>query len=406
VRVVLGNEACDADSAISAIALACVRRREGGVWIPVVSCVREVFPLRRDAVLVLEGVGVRVEDLVFLDEAPWEEVERQADAGVVLVDHNRLASALRSKYPWMEEKVVGIVDHHEDHGAYEWVRGAERVVGWDARAGRGVGSTCTLVAEEALRGGAEVGEDLARALVSVILVDTVNLDADRATRQDEAAVEALGARAGLGERAAQTAEFLRLSDAKHDPGFWASLSLRQKLEFDAKRFTMGRGAGGHMLKIASSSVLQPVRLLMACTADGGDGGVGGGGVSVCSAECAGELRRRAQTLGSDVVQIGSMLVEKGRGADGMRRELVVFVPADALGGRGKWLFEELVRDCTEGRCSAALGLKLRAQAPLAEDGEEAFGWLAVFDQENVAASRKQVIPAIGRWWEGTASSAE
>jgi inorganic pyrophosphatase/exopolyphosphatase len=414
VRVVLGNEACDADSAISALALSFVREQaqsaveDRTTWVPVVSCARDVFPLRRDAVLALEKAGIDLEDLVFLDEAPWDALGRHGDSALVLVDHNRLASTLRSKYPWLEERIVGIVDHHEDHGAYEHVRGEERVVGWDAAAGRGVGSTCTLVAAEARRRGLSLEAGLARLLVSVILVDTVNLDvaAARATPLDVEMVEELGALCGLGTREEQTSEFVRLSEAKHDARFWASLTLRQKLEFDAKRFTMGRGAGGAMLKIASSSVLQPLALVV------GRGGVsaapagGGGRGADVSGDSAAHLQRRARELGCDLLQLGSMLVEAGDAAS-MRRELLFFAPAadmapeatTAMGGAEK-LLDALLADCRPGGgVHDALRTEVMWHGEARDDDGTCCGWVALLQQHNVAASRKQVIPALGRWWE-------
>lgn len=74
------------------------------------------------------------------------------------------------------------------------VTGRARNVSFDESLGRGVGSTCTLVAEAFLADAPSfLHADVALMLLGVILVDTLNLDPtmNKTTPRDEAAVSAL-----------------------------------------------------------------------------------------------------------------------------------------------------------------------------------------------------------------------
>ena len=236
LELVIGNEAADADSCVSALTyghLLHARRRAGGGAhvLPVISCSRGDLWLRREAVHMLElclappsEPACGLADLVCLDEllAQLPFLKALAAAGelaITLVDHNELTGALAEA--GLGSCVREIVDHHADTGAHAHVAGSQRQVSFDPVLRKGVGSACTLVAEalfaeDAQRtaavtaagekaGGCEepqmerlVSPAVARLLLSVILLDTSCLSAHaaKATPQDHAMAAALHEVAG------------------------------------------------------------------------------------------------------------------------------------------------------------------------------------------------------------------
>jgi inorganic pyrophosphatase/exopolyphosphatase len=213
------------------------------VVVPAVSCTRADFKLRREAAYMLQrclarddaaattaagdggagsavnAVGPLEEELLFLDDVvnalsppPAPDAAHTPTArvlSVTLVDHNQLSGPLARLLP--DTAVVRILDHHADAGAHAHVTGAARAISFDPAERRGVGSTCTLVAEALasqdaadVAAGAVVGDGgrrplltaaVAELLLGVILLDTSNLSAHagKATAADHAAVRSLQA---------------------------------------------------------------------------------------------------------------------------------------------------------------------------------------------------------------------
>lgn len=97
------------------------------------------------------------------------------------------------------QAVAEIVDHHEDQGLYPGVSGDARRVAFSATERRGIGSSCTLVAQSFLSDAQEaLTEQVAALLLGVILIDTSNLSpkAKKATPDDESVVSVLKGRVG------------------------------------------------------------------------------------------------------------------------------------------------------------------------------------------------------------------
>ena len=88
------------------------------------------------------------------------------------------------------DRVVGVVDHHEDAGLYLDAR--ERVI-------ESVGSCATLVAEQMLDKGVEIEPGLANILLGTVLLDTINLDTSkkRSSVKDQDIVDRLAEIAGI-----------------------------------------------------------------------------------------------------------------------------------------------------------------------------------------------------------------
>jgi inorganic pyrophosphatase/exopolyphosphatase len=292
IHLIVGNEAADADSVISAICHAAVRSRQApvqalqGIPVPVVSCRRADFVLRREAVFLLSGAGVigssaataasdsplslqQIQDaLVFVDDiqehqAVLEALSKSKLVAVTLMDHNVAWGPFAS--PDMSAAVVGIIDHHRDAGQYPHVDGTDREVSFDEVERRGVGSTCTLVAQHlfceaatttsttcregdgsALTAGEDgtlLARQAARCLLGVILLDTINLDeaAGKTTPQDVTAVQRLCTLLNVSLPDRQRL-FDTLSGLRMDPAWWLSLSVPQALRYDAKVFAYTRPA--------------------------------------------------------------------------------------------------------------------------------------------------------------------
>ena len=265
-HIVMGNEAGDADSIVSAITLAYIEStRETIPSTPIVSIPKADLTTQRPEVgLLLELAGIlnAKNDLLFVDDPLIENNSLY----VALVDHNVLAEKFQEKN-WT---VVEIVDHHEDVGQYtDTCSGSARTIAFaDDKAL--VASACTLVAERLK----EVWKppyppSLGVLLLGVILLDSVDLSPEvgKVTERDRDAVEDLlentdwqglpkESQIALGMTLFSvldtTTFFNMLQGAKYDSSFWNALSVRDALRLDYKEFSYEGGAFG------VSTVLMPL----------------------------------------------------------------------------------------------------------------------------------------------------
>ena len=188
--VVIGNEAADLDSMVSAVIYGQLSSARGApgdpLVVPVVNCPRGDFVLRTEAVYLFAAQGLDVDALIFIDEIDLDGLYRAGRLRLTLVDHNIL-SVHQASYA---NAVEAIIDHHADGGLYPRA---------DPRTIEPVGSAATLVAEAVLRDRpALVDRGSATLLLGTILLDTVNLDpaAERATAKDQAIAARLAEVAG------------------------------------------------------------------------------------------------------------------------------------------------------------------------------------------------------------------
>lgn len=300
-NIIMGNQAGDADSIVSALAFSYVkdilREAEKGsscndvvayTNLPVVSIRRNDLPLRRDVTLLLDVAGIDSSNLIFLDDLPPSFLESDDDDVVItLMDHN----SLRSDWDYSSSlKVVEICDHHQDEEKHlESVPKEKRQVEFDADNGQAlVGSTCTLVVEkltEIHKDDTIIDAGLSFLLLGVILLDTMNMCplASKGTKRDEEAIQFLVSQTNwkalfnnIDTRNTSVTsmvasnllrendtipnvtwlyEFLR--DSKFDSSFWDSLSTRDALRIDYKRF---ESSNDHAFGM-SSVLLDSSRLL-------------------------------------------------------------------------------------------------------------------------------------------------
>ena len=264
---VIGNPAGDADTIVSAVTLAYLESEtETTQKTPIVAIPKADFATQRPEVKLLfelAGIADATDRLIFVDDAI---VANSRAANVTLVDHNVLADALQQKN-W---NVQEIVDHHRDEGRYlESCSGSARNVAF-AHGKALVASACTLV-EERLKQEwkrpypAAIGV----LLLGVILLDSVNLspEAGKVTQRDRDAVDDLQKHMNWNDLTRElqnvlqatplpnaTALFDLLQSAKYAKEFWSSLSTRDALRLDYKSFAYPNGG-----EFGISTVLMPLR---------------------------------------------------------------------------------------------------------------------------------------------------
>ena len=179
--VVLGNEAADLDSMVSAITYGYLlsRKDSATVVLPLMPIPRADFKLRTEAVYVFEEAGIDLDSVTFFDEVDFDKL-MDSGAGLVLVDHNRLCPSL-DRYG---SQVTAVLDHHVDEGLYG--EASPRII-------QQIGSTTTLVGMAYMAAGTGISESIAILLCGTILLDTVNLaqKAGRVTDDDISVAETL-----------------------------------------------------------------------------------------------------------------------------------------------------------------------------------------------------------------------
>ncbi|XP_049736359.1 exopolyphosphatase PRUNE1 isoform X1 [Elephas maximus indicus] len=186
LHVVLGNEACDLDSMVSALALAfyLAKTTEAEeVFVPVLNIKRSELPLRGDNVFFLQKVHIPESILIFRDEIDLHALHQAGQLTLILVDHHVLPKSDTA----LEETVAEVLDHRpiEQKHCPPCHVSVELV-----------GSCATLVTERILQGAPEILDRQTAALLhGTIILDCVNMDLKigKATLKDSKYVEKLEA---------------------------------------------------------------------------------------------------------------------------------------------------------------------------------------------------------------------
>ncbi|XP_075763216.1 exopolyphosphatase PRUNE1 [Pelodiscus sinensis] len=221
VHVVLGNEACDLDSTVSALALAYYLAQTSvqskAAFLPVLNIPRAEFPLRTESTFLLREQQIPDRCLIFRDEIDLHALHRAGLLSLTLVDHHMLPSGDAA----LEEAVVEVIDH----------RPLEREPGCSVTAEL-VGSCATLVTERILRGPPELLDRQTAALLhGTILLDCVNMtpEAGKVTPKDAQYVALLESR--FPDLPVRSVLFEALQTAKFDV---SGLTTDQMLRKDLK----------------------------------------------------------------------------------------------------------------------------------------------------------------------------
>ncbi|NXP14502.1 PRUN1 Exopolyphosphatase, partial [Thinocorus orbignyianus] len=223
IHVVMGNEACDLDSTVSALAMAYFLAKSSpapkAAFIPVLNIPRAEFALRTETTFLLREQGIPAASLIFRDEIDLGGLHRAGMLSLTLVDHHVLPGADAA----LEEAVVEVLDHRPLEG--------DRAAGCRVTV-EPVGSCATLVTERIAQGPPGILDRLTAALLhGTILLDCINLSpaAGKVTPRDVACVSLLEER--FPELPARDAIFKALQGAKFDV---SGLTTEQMLRRDLK----------------------------------------------------------------------------------------------------------------------------------------------------------------------------
>ncbi|XP_075186024.1 exopolyphosphatase PRUNE1 [Anomaloglossus baeobatrachus] len=222
-HVVLGNEACDLDSMVSAITLAYYLAKTSSsktiVYVPVLNIPRQDFPLRTESTFFLKENNLPEALLVFRDEIDLGGLYEAGQLALSLVDHNVLPRA----DSFMEDVVTEVIDH----------RAVERSQSRKCRVtAELVGSCTTLVAEKILREAPHILDpQVASMLRGAIVLDCVNMapEAGKVTPKDTEYVTILESK--FPDLPPRGAVFDSLQNAKFDV---SGLTTDQMLRKDLK----------------------------------------------------------------------------------------------------------------------------------------------------------------------------
>lgn len=255
--LVIGNDAGDADSIISAICLAFIEGKT-----PIISISRYAFVYERPevgALLDLAGISNASADLLFIEDLKMI-LDSSKDNEVwelTLVDHNVINDSLH-KFRRMFE-VVEIVDHHTDENLYaDTCFGTRRNVAYENNRAL-VSSTTTLVAELLMKQTRNPPVSLSTLLLGVILLDSVNLDESigKVTPRDNDAITNILTRTDWTDWSSRSLHaflkpsagsqltidtnqlFSYLDQMKYSPEFWNSFDVSRALGYDYKAFQYG-----------------------------------------------------------------------------------------------------------------------------------------------------------------------
>ncbi|KAF6731932.1 prune-like protein [Oryzias melastigma] len=336
-HVVLGNEACDVDSMVSALAFSyfLFKTAHGDtVPLPLLNIRRSELVLRSDNVFLLRQVGLSPELLLFRDQVDLRALRRAGRLRLTLVDHNVLPSSDCD----LEDAVVEVIDHH--HQERESNPTCPVTV-------ETVGSCATLVTERILQKAPEIlDQQLAQLLYGAMVLDCVNMDpaAGKVTPKDSQYAEALERR--FPTLPPRGALFQSLQNAKFDV---SDLNTEQMLLKDMKAVSGSLNVAISVLYITLEEFFK-------------------------RADLEAELCSFCQKFGFDLLILMTISFTESREPI---RELAVFSQSSTC--------REQVSQYLEQSCSPALDL-CPTSTPLPH--------VSAYHQGNRLASRKKLLPLV------------
>ncbi|XP_059836300.1 exopolyphosphatase PRUNE1 isoform X1 [Hypanus sabinus] len=347
VHVVMGNEACDLDSMVSAIAFAYFLTKTSlkpkTVIVPILNIPRSEFPLRGECTFLLREGQISEELLTFRDEIDLHSLHREGRLTLTLVDHNVLPRGDAV----LENGVIEVIDH----------RPLERpCFSGCVVTSEPVGSCTTLVTERIVQRAPDIlDEQLAFLLRSTIVLDCINMApaAGKVTPKDSEYVAHLESR--FHHLPPRATIFDALQKAKFDV---SGLTTEQMLRKDLKVVFGGD------LRLATSAVYLTLEDFLA---------------RPCVKK---ELEEFCQMKGYDVLVTMTISFNEEKEPS---RQLAIYSPCSHL--------RELVSCVLEKSEAPSLQL-LPMYSPSSE--------ISAYSQGNRLASRKKVLPIIERWlkaWE-------
>ena len=223
-------------------------KKQHEVLLPLLAFPRADLILRRESLALLEKINVDITSLLFQDDVnDWKEIP--CTTKVILTDHNVLSKANTS----LSSFVTEIIDHHMDAGLYSHSV-LKRNIAFDTHSTPGgkalVGSCCSLVAESMYDFPTVVIPEIATMLLAAMCLDTLNFkpEATKVTERDIQAMLFLKPYCLMSVNDL----FDWLQEEKCNRVHWQTVSLRDLLRCDFKRFTIATFTYG------ISSVLLPL----------------------------------------------------------------------------------------------------------------------------------------------------
>lgn len=413
-KLILGNEAGDADSIISALAYGHVLSLSSSstpnsstVLVPLASIPRQDIKLRNDVLLLLGFVGIHPadeRDILCIDDDIVHTLihsagTRNITKSIVLVDHNKLKREL-----WhLNGQVTEILDHHQDEGAHmESVSPEWRQIAFEHSSAT-VGSTCTLIVEKWRRwyeheniigSNPYLDPGVGLALLGVILLDTMNMSkqAGKGTERDQKAIdflmkhvvwkdllwtckeEEVQSKLFTSNNQDQQSVSIHLSglfqwlqESKFDPVFWNHLSPHDTLRIDYKKFE-SKQTDRDEFSFGLSSVLLSMEDLLS------------------KPNFFPEAVEYMKDVNVTLLGVLTMTIVD----DKPKREILL------LGN--STIVEGMTFHILHSETASALNAKLERKSKLSSDVEEET-YMAVLTQGNSKASRKQVAPIMFAYFE-------
>ncbi|XP_047217132.1 exopolyphosphatase PRUNE1 isoform X3 [Girardinichthys multiradiatus] len=244
-HVVLGNEACDVDSMVSALAFAYLLFKTAGgdsLVLPLLNIRQSELVLRSDNVFLLRQTGLSPDLLLFRDQLDLRVLHRAGRLRLTLVDHNVLPSSDTD----LEGAVVEVLDHHQ----------LERKLSPTCPVTvEMVGSCATLVTERIIQKAPQIlDQQLAQLLyAATVVLDCVNMApaAGKVTPKDSQYIAVLETR--FPTMPPRGTLFQALQNAKFDV---SGLNMEQMLLKDMKAVSGSLNVAVPVLYITLKEFLQ------------------------------------------------------------------------------------------------------------------------------------------------------
>jgi len=399
-HLIIGNEAGDADSILSAIGLAYVKALQAStdgddgnkLFIPVVSIPAENLKVQRPETTFLlsdcagmENVKADVNDLIAIDQL--DLLPKQAT--LTLTDHN----FFRGK-PGFDWVVREIVDHHSDEGKHsDTCLSSKRNIAFEDSKAL-VASTTTLVAEDfyAMAGTDKMPPSLAILLLGTMLIDSINMSpkAGKGTPRDAAAIQKImdetdWAQLDLPDEIVAIDEngkkssvpdptklFNKLQDAKFSPEFWNGLTAEQAIRMDFKSFSIPADSSSSMSCLGIGSILLEMG-------------------NFFDKHGSSLEDTMAQIIKEDDSELLALMFTTFGPGDQRRRQI-------AIGSYDKATLDKLIEYLTVG-ANTTPGLELEIVPREDAKVDENNLYMVRMEQGNVAASRKQVAPILMEFFQ-------
>lgn len=369
LRFVTGNQSADMDSVVSAISYAYFYHQKNPneqPFLPLVNITRDELRLRRDIVLLLQSHSISKDQLFFLDDVHELSSSPKSHLEIVLVDHCGLqGELLNDLYDAKRLKVAAIIDHHADEGVF--TDASPRII-------HSNGSCSALVFNYWKKelGGIKDAE-IALILLAPLLIDTSNMT----QKVEEGDIEAFDQYQSLlvngpatkqiaataGGNTPQEEFYLTLKAAKKDLEGFLFFDILRK---DYKQFKFSSHSGGDAT-IGFSSLGKPMAWILE---------------RFSTSQVIETLENMVETFHLDVVVITTSFTNKKTGD--YTREFCYHST--------KKSFEDLGAHVGSLKVDNNIYKKKKVEKAVEMINQTMS--FHVYNQVNIHASRKQVVPAV------------